>query len=278
MPSWIEDTHGLIKLPTPGGSGYGAERRANISLGDGFRAQAHGPQQISGLAIGLRPVADAMDKWAAVLAQQEERAQKADALREALNFQDDERQMQARMTEMKSRDGYENAVRFAEEFYKARGAKLMKTARSNFQRDFLEAFFSRRRAAGLDLAFVHRAHQLSVYEGENWERSLGHTLAIVESDPENWRNHTEAMNSLHDALSQGEDTELTGARRRIIETVGLEAAVMALAGKKDTAAARRLMEGQGDMFPEVKERLLAELQVMEAQAKSTEIPFLMKVD
>ena len=265
MSGWIEDTHGQIKLPTPGG-GYGVGGgRAGVSLDAGVVGQAHGPGEISGLGLGLGPVARAFENWAGVMAQQEERAQKAEALRESCLFQDEEREMLARMREMKSRDGYEKSVEFAGEFYDTRGEKLLKTARGEFQKNFLESFLGYRRAAGLDQAFAHRARELEVFEREVWAGSQANTLAVIGHDPENWRDHVKGLNSLWDALYPGEHPEMKRARHRAAEEAGLEAAFAALADT-DRAAACRLLEDPDGPRPSLKARMLEHLQLLDARA------------
>ena len=102
---WISEYQGQIKLPDPSGGGYGIDRKVNVSLDGQFHGRAQGPQVISGLAIGLGPVAGALDKWADVLAKQEEQKQKLEALDWTQAYQDEERKMLAEMAEMKSKDG-----------------------------------------------------------------------------------------------------------------------------------------------------------------------------
>jgi murein DD-endopeptidase MepM/ murein hydrolase activator NlpD len=227
MSQWINDQHGLIKLPTPNG-GYGVDRRVNVSLDSGFRGQAHAPQRISGLAIGLGPVAGALGNWGEVLAKQEERKQKSEVIDWTQGFQDRERDMFAEMEQMKSQLGMERAVAFAKQFYETENPQLLKMARSDFQKDYLHSFTAQSRDSGLNRAFAFQSRQIEVYQDQVWKGETANTLAKIEANPENLERYLAELEGLDRFLNPGDDPAFRAAKAQQWRDVGLEAAVMAL--------------------------------------------------
>jgi hypothetical protein len=246
MGQWIEDTQGLIKLPDTGG-GYGVDRKVGVSLDAGFSGQARAPRQISALAEGLGPMAKAAGQWADVLARQEEEKQKLEALDWTMEFQDREREMQARMAEMKSKDGYDNSVKLAEEWYRNANAELMGKARGNFQKNYLGSFLAQSRNAGLNRAYAHRSQQLAVFHDQVWQGLEDQTLAKIEADPENHERYLAALDSEYALLNPGADPAYIKAKSRERRDKGLEAAVLSLGrGGKIDEAKRLLIETFGE--------------------------------
>ena len=246
MPDWIKDEHGQIKIPTPDYS-LGTGRRAGLGLGGAaLSAQAHGPQQISGLGIGLGPVAGAADQWAGVLAKMEEQKQKIEVLDWTQAYQDRERDRLAQMAELKGKDGVDQAAAFMKEFYDAEDPKLLGMARGEFQKNYLKSFLAHSRAAGLNRAYAHQIREFETYQGQVWEGETAGTLARIEADPENHEIYLAGLNRLDADMNPGDAPAFRAAKARQRRDQGLETAIMALgrAGKYDEAE-RLLMETFG---------------------------------
>ena len=242
MSQWIEDRNGVIRLPD---NSCAVERRARVGEA-GLSARAHAPQRISWLAEGLGQAAGAVGAWGEVLARQEAEKQKLEALDWAMGYQDREREMLARMAGMKSKDGYENAVRVAEEWYKSENPELLKKARGGFQKNYLGSFLARSYRAGLSRAYAHRSRELDRYHDQVWEGKMEQALARIEADPENHEQYLAGLDKEYADLNPGADPAYLKAQARRRGEKGLEAAILALgrAGKIDEAE-RLLRESFG---------------------------------
>jgi len=239
VSNWIRDEHGQIKIPTPD-YGAGTGRKTDLGLGGAaLNAQAHGPQQISGLAIGLGAVAGAADQWAVVLAEQERQKQKLEALDWTQAYQDKERDKLAQMAQLKSKAGVDQAVAFMKEFYETENPKLLERARGNFQKNFLSSFLAHSRDAGLNRAYAHQIQEFETYQGQVWAGETAGTMAQIEADPENYEIYLARLDRLDANMNPGDDPIFREAKSRQRRDLGLEVTIVALtrAGKYDEAEA-----------------------------------------
>jgi hypothetical protein len=219
--------------------------------------------------MGLGPMAGAFEQWADVLARQDEEKLKLEALDWTVEYQDREREMQARMAEMKSLDGYDNSVKFVEEWYENANAELLGKARGDFQKNFLSGFLDQSRNAGLGRAYSHRSQQLDVYHEQVWRKLEDQTLALIETDPENYERRLAALDSEYALLNPEADPSYLKAKSRERRDKGLEAAVLSLGRSGKTDEAKRLLidaygEGKGEEASESGEVLWKKCQDLAA--------------
>jgi len=227
-----------------GGGGISAPW--DIAGGARITAQGHNTAPVANaLAIGLGEVAGGIGAYARMRAIQEERAENIDTLRAFELFQNDERTMFDRVSDMKSGIGYREAVPFAEKFYSTRGEDLIKSAKSERQKENFINFLTKSRDYGLNRVHSHKARELERYEWETWEGSKANIMALIERDPQNWRLHIDRLKSIYDNINTGAHPEIIRARHREAEEAGFVTAVKALANT-DRAAAYQLLEYSGD--------------------------------
>jgi murein DD-endopeptidase MepM/ murein hydrolase activator NlpD len=238
MGNFIEDYHGLIRIPTPG---YGVDRRGGPDPGGAaLGGRAQGPQEISGLGHGLGPAAGALGQWADVMAKQEETKQKAEVLEWTSAFQDSEREADAQMAELKGKEGAEQAVAFKAGFYKTEIPKLLARARGDFQKSYLDSFAAHSRDAGLNRAFAHQVRELESYKDQVWQGETARTAALIDADPKNWERYVNQLNLLDDFMHPGEAQGFRDAKARGRRDQGLETAIMALGRSGDFDGAEGL--------------------------------------
>jgi len=238
MSQWIEDYNGMIKLPDV--SGNGVERRVRVGEA-GLQAQAQAPQEISWAAESLGKAAGAVGAWGDVMFKQEREKQKLEALDWTMEYQKREREMLARLAEMKSKDGFENSVKFAEGWYKKANPELLQRARGGFQKNYLSSFLAHSQSAGLNRAYDHRSRELDRYHDQVWEGKTEQTLAMIEADPENWDKYLAALDKEYADLNPGADPAYLKAKARQRRDKGLEAAILALGQVGKTGEAERLL-------------------------------------
>ena len=243
MGNYIGDHNGLIKLPTPGYEIGGREGGHGLG-GAAFHGQSHGPQEISGLAMGLGPVADAASKWAGVEAKQEERQQHIDAQRAINESQDRWRDFRGNMAQMTGRAGFDAPER-AKEFLKNEQKLLMGQAKGDFQKNIFESFLFHSGPHWLDTAVNHRITQQDVDEQMVWQGVMRNSFAAIDQNPAGWEGWIDGQMTLWHSMNPGAPDVSAAAKRDELRALAAKQAVSAYLVRGDYDAAAAVVDNAG---------------------------------
>ncbi len=211
----------------------------------GARSQQHmdpAPAPDTSIARGLAALAGGVGDVTRVIEAQEKEKQTLDAMANIQAFQDRERDMFARMDQMKGSLGFD-APGFVTSFYDQEGQALKSQAKGDFQKMYYENFLAGTRDSGLNRAFGHRTRELENYKNQLYHGTLDRTLADAATNPAGWRDAAAGQKARFAELNPGAPEEFLEANYRSIDAASLESALTSRLDQGDIQGAQELLNG-----------------------------------